>query len=92
MIRRCALFEDLVAARVFYLEGKVTIRIGPVARTIEPEGAPVVPEVTVAEMDGESSSFGDVELGVTVRTVVVVAGRTRRVEVTEAGVKLLSPA
>ncbi len=39
MIRRCALFEDLVAARVFHLEGKVAVRIRPMTGTIERERA-----------------------------------------------------
>src|ERR1700722_7153197 len=39
MIRYCAFFEDLVAARVFHLEGKVAISIRPVAGTIKGERA-----------------------------------------------------
>ncbi len=38
-ICRCALFENLVATRVFHLEGKVTVPIGPVTGAIQRERA-----------------------------------------------------
>jgi hypothetical protein len=34
-VRRCALFENLVTTRVLYLEGKVTVPIGPMTGAIE---------------------------------------------------------
>jgi hypothetical protein len=65
--------------------------VPPFCTTIDPVGAPVVPAVTVAEIDTALSSVDDDEEGVTLSEVVVVAGNTKREEVVELAVKFASP-
>jgi hypothetical protein len=69
----------------------VQTTIPPFCTTIEPVGAPVVPDVTVAVRDTEFSSSDGDEEGVTLSVVVVVAGNTKSEEVVEVAVKFASP-
>ena len=63
----------------------------PFCTVTDPVGAPVVPEVTVAEITTEPSSPYEVDEGAMVSETELVAGKTESGVVVDDGRKLASP-